>query len=171
MLCPYASHNVIAFTINRIKQTEILNFARHQDMHGHSGSCTVGTECLCLIQNRYSNNRRVLMQQWTGPFYVFSPQKLIAERTERARVTRSGALWTVRFSWMGCLTLILLTWKIKWANTSKWQVGFNLAFKGLTSREKCSRQRCKNFVKLIVRTDGVCSCVVWQMGRDIRRHI
>jgi len=31
------------------------------------------------------------------------------------------------------LTLILLTWKIRWApnNASKWQMGFNLAFKGL----------------------------------------
>ena len=31
------------------------------------------------------------------------------------------------------LTLILLTWRIGWAlnNASKWQMGFNLAFKGL----------------------------------------
>jgi len=30
------------------------------------------------------------------------------------------------------LTLILLTWRIWWANNaSKWQIGFNLAFKGL----------------------------------------
>ena len=34
------------------------------------------------------------------------------------------------------LTLILLTWKIWWApnNASKWQMGFNSAFKGLMSR-------------------------------------
>jgi len=33
------------------------------------------------------------------------------------------------------LTLILLTWRIWWApnNVNKWQVGFNLAFKGLKS--------------------------------------
>ena len=32
-----------------------------------------------------------------------------------------------------CLTLILLMWKIRWApnNASKWQMGFNSAFKGL----------------------------------------
>jgi len=32
------------------------------------------------------------------------------------------------------LTLILLTWKIWWApnNASKWQMGFNSAFKGLS---------------------------------------
>jgi len=31
------------------------------------------------------------------------------------------------------LTLILLTWRIWWAsnNASRWQMGFNLAFKGL----------------------------------------
>jgi len=33
-----------------------------------------------------------------------------------------------------CLTLILLTWRIWWApnNASRWQMGFNSAFKGLT---------------------------------------
>jgi len=33
------------------------------------------------------------------------------------------------------LTLILLTWRIWWAlnNASRWQMGFNLAFKGLTA--------------------------------------
>jgi hypothetical protein len=31
-----------------------------------------------------------------------------------------------------CLTLILLMWRIGWANnSSRWQMGFNLAFKGL----------------------------------------
>ena len=32
------------------------------------------------------------------------------------------------------LTLILLTWRIRWArnNASKWQMGFNMAFKGLS---------------------------------------
>jgi hypothetical protein len=35
------------------------------------------------------------------------------------------------------LTLILLTWNIRWAsnNASKWQMGFNLAFKGLRDRD------------------------------------
>jgi len=34
------------------------------------------------------------------------------------------------------LTLILLTWRIWWApnNESRWQMGFNLSFKGLTGR-------------------------------------
>ena len=36
----------------------------------------------------------------------------------------------------GALTLTLLTWRIWWApnNASKWQMGFNLAFKGLMFR-------------------------------------
>jgi hypothetical protein len=36
-------------------------------------------------------------------------------------------------SWLGRLTLILLMWKIRWApnNASKWEMGFNSAFKGL----------------------------------------
>jgi len=41
-----------------------------------------------------------------------------------------------------CLTLILLTWKIGWSpnNARKWQMGFNLAFKGLMSRLHDTRQ-------------------------------
>ena len=37
---------------------------------------------------------------------------------------------------VSCLTLILLTWRMWWApnNTSKWQMGFNLAFKGLINQ-------------------------------------
>jgi hypothetical protein len=40
--------------------------------------------------------------------------------------------WIV-FRCCRCLTLILLTWSIGWArnNASKWQIGFNWAFKGL----------------------------------------
>jgi hypothetical protein len=38
-----------------------------------------------------------------------------------------------KFKVLQCLTLILLTWRIWWApnNASKWQIGFNSAFKGL----------------------------------------
>ena len=52
------------------------------------------------------------------------------------------------------LTLMLLTWRIWWApnNASKWQVGFNSAFKGLNlilsrrSRNKvCHTDRCRRF--------------------------
>jgi hypothetical protein len=41
------------------------------------------------------------------------------------------------------LTLILLTWIIWWApnNANKWQMGFNLAFKGLNSLEILSNRR------------------------------
>jgi hypothetical protein len=43
-----------------------------------------------------------------------------------------GALCMVTSTWV-LLTLILLTWRIWWVpnNVSKWQMGFNLAFKGL----------------------------------------
>jgi len=47
-------------------------------------------------------------------------------------------------SWnLGTLTLIRLTWRIWWApNTaSKWQMGFNSAFKGLTSWEPVGHSR------------------------------
>ena len=40
------------------------------------------------------------------------------------------------------LTLILLTWRIWWApnNASKWQMGFNSAFKGLIMPGRCDLQ-------------------------------
>ena len=50
------------------------------------------------------------------------------------QITCCAYIWTqygLEFS--HCLTLILLTWRIWWApnNASKWQMGFNSAFKGL----------------------------------------
>jgi len=41
--------------------------------------------------------------------------------------------WDTKFSQQWKLTLTLLTWRIWWApnNASKWQMGFNSAFKGL----------------------------------------
>ena len=47
-----------------------------------------------------------------------------------------------------CLTVILLTWRIWWTtnNTSKWQIGFNWAFKVLNSTEKKTQTfRAKTF--------------------------
>jgi len=50
--------------------------------------------------------------------------------------------WALAF-----LTLILLTWKIRWApnNNSKWQMGFNSAFKGLRSFAHSSLSRATFF--------------------------
>jgi len=41
------------------------------------------------------------------------------------------------------LTLILLTWRIWWAsnNASRWQIGFNSAFKGLNTSRTNSQSR------------------------------
>jgi hypothetical protein len=55
------------------------------------------------------------------------------------------------------LTPILLKWRIGWAHTKarKWQMGFNLVFKGLSSypKLKCQAQiieyRLKNLMSLI----------------------
>jgi hypothetical protein len=46
------------------------------------------------------------------------------------------------------LTLILLTWNIGWAptNASKWQVGFNLSFKGLMLHKTLLFKRSKGRV-------------------------
>jgi len=43
---------------------------------------------------------------------------------------------------LSSLTLILLTWSVSWApnNESKWHVGFNSAFKGLSRLEALTRR-------------------------------
>jgi len=45
---------------------------------------------------------------------------------------RIHMLWIAQYQ-VTLLTLILLTWRIRWApnNASRWQMGFNSAFKGL----------------------------------------
>ena len=49
-----------------------------------------------------------------------------------------------------CLTLILLTWKIRRApnNADKWQMGFNSAFKMLNSKYDYNNNKLK-FVSMI----------------------
>ena len=49
-------------------------------------------------------------------------------------------LLRARYKYNNTLTLILLTWRIWWApnNASKWQMGFNSAFKGLNDVMKLS---------------------------------
>jgi hypothetical protein len=49
------------------------------------------------------------------------------------KTERRPQRWRIQ-GW-GCLTLILLTWRIWWVanNASRWQMGFNSAFKGLNA--------------------------------------
>ena len=63
------------------------------------------------------------MQSIEWNLNVFVSQQIITHTINSRNVWLSGF----------CLTLIMLTWKIGWApnNASKWQMGFNSAFKGL----------------------------------------
>ena len=59
------------------------------------------------------------------------------------------------------LTLILLTWRIWWApkNASKWQMGFNSAFKGLIAYTKYTqavRSRCSSVRKVTTPQSWIC---------------
>jgi len=79
---------------------------------------------------------------------VFENFQLLPQRTFHGHVARNTAPWIVyAIHWSSfmktkythrTLTLILLTWRIWWApnNASRWQMGFNLAFKGLTSENR-----------------------------------
>jgi hypothetical protein len=64
------------------------------------------------------------------------------------------------------LTLILLTWRIWWAhnNASKWQMGFNSAFKGLRIFSTCVLVFCVASLVWSVWVHGSFYsfwCVVW----------
>jgi len=70
------------------------------------------------------------------------------------------------------LSLILLTWRIWWAanNASKWQMGFNLAFRGLSTSEKNHAKKIKHNTRLCrlpqrcrwkLRSSGLLRCEWW----------
>jgi hypothetical protein len=59
------------------------------------------------------------------------------------------------------LTLILLTWSIGWApnNTSKWRMGFNLAFKWLMLYFLCTFNDL-NYLRFGIKCSGIWHCVI-----------
>ena len=88
---------------------------------------------ICVCPLRY-NGFHFAMEPWAelDCGLCRSPTKICSSLTPYWNLA-TQFLKTGRFT--GCiLTLILLTWKIWWTpiNVSKWQIGFNSAFKGLT---------------------------------------
>ena len=78
---------------------------------------------------------------WSDPTTFPVPWVSLSDSLQRAGLSPQrkglGQRWNANI-WGGngnipLLTLILLTWRIGWVpnNASKWQMGFNLAFKGL----------------------------------------
>jgi len=65
------------------------------------------------------------------------------------------------------LTLILLTWKIWWApnNASRWQMGFNLAFKGLNPSLWDTNGVTAEFMKYRMRLKHDCE---WWICKDLK---
>jgi hypothetical protein len=64
---------------------------------------------------------------------------IISSKNKKKKKKKFNMLERARWIHLACsywLTFILLTWRIRWApnNASKWQMGFNLAFKGLISQ-------------------------------------
>ena len=76
-----------------------------------------------------------------GCHFLFSPVLIIPPTSHNihpsARVVSGLLAARCRCVKYTRLTLILLTWRIWWAsnNASKWQMGFNWAFKGFTKPE------------------------------------
>ena len=72
----------------------------------------------------------------------FSLCLLYKRKLRCSGITRRAKLchMEITLTFISPLTLILLTWRIWWApnNASKWQMGFNSAFKGLKSGCYCT---------------------------------
>jgi len=81
--------------------------------------------------NHYSLHRRNPHRE-TCP----SNEDLQSENWERYEECTAPCARLNRLTYKSYLTLILLTWEIGWApnNAKRWQMGFNLAFKGLKAK-------------------------------------
>ena len=91
------------------------------------GTVMVAAAYWCKKNGSHLHDQRGLSQPWKPEISVM--QVVCTQPT--TLITNSDTAWST-------LTLILLMWRIWWApnNASRWQMGFNLAFKGLkTSSE------------------------------------
>ena len=81
----------------------------------------------CILNTIWLHVRTKIRYTWlcTKLRYILEPKQLI---NFKFLVSKIGV--SLRFN----LTLTLLTWRIWWApnNASKWQMGFNSAYKGLS---------------------------------------
>jgi len=100
-------------------------------------------------------NIYIYIYTYTHTHFIVSPSALL--RMRNVSVKRCGENHSL------CLTLILLTWRKWWApnNASKWQMGFNSAFKGLITffPENCAVYEIgwKNIVELGTPQYGACA--------------
>jgi hypothetical protein len=101
-------------------------------------------------------------------YYLAQSDCLAADRQgqgdTRLTVTPSvitNSNYVIMVSDWKCLTLILLTWRIWWAlnNASKWQMGFNSAFRGL-------KYFCVFFCTVIIR----CAETFWSSCTNTKQY-
>jgi len=125
--------------------------------------CTLDIKSRIVMAKAAFSNGKLLHQQTGPPFKDEASEALHLEhsfvwywnwtvREGGQKCLKRFQVWcwrrTEKFSWTACIkvkknyvgsrgrvTLILLTWRIWWApnNASKWQMGFNSAFKGVIS--------------------------------------
>jgi len=71
------------------------------------------------------------------------------------------------------LTLILLTWRIGWApnNASRWQMGFNLAFKGLIFQLMHTIYTLQKALKFTLKTLNICPHMFRSLFKTILRGL
>jgi hypothetical protein len=85
----------------------------------------------CMHDGEAHPNSLVYLQLSSSKLYTDVPQLVLLISSEKTELSVKEHLAMVLLPHK--LTLILLTWRIWWAsnNASKWQMGFNLAFKEL----------------------------------------
>jgi hypothetical protein len=132
MLSTFAAFkNLVTFVITQYKPTK-CKFSKL------IFQCLILMSSTCFKPEGSSLGRRLYIQLWYGTVRygtVMVRCTCIGIISLVGSIVSSIILLLVNFF---CLTLILLTWRIWWDpnNASKWQMGFNSAFKRLINKFK-----------------------------------
>ena len=104
--------------------------ARHRDTQ-----FTLSNQLLLLLNSKHNRSTFALLHVLALPGCHHRTTRLPYRMFQNYTMPQNNSSQT-----SGRLTLILLTWSIWWApnNASRWQMGFNSAFKGLKMEGHCS---------------------------------
>ena len=136
------------------------------------------TTAVCTVKNSWwwteelPETCRVLFQKWIRQ--ISASSWFYYKNLSRCTITWTSNLTNTGMEFKCCVSVDLnlnpLTWKIRWApnNASRWQMGFNSAFKGLNRYH--SRLMLPKFAHLSVATVTNWSRIWQQRNACFSRH-
>jgi len=89
---------------------------------------------LCVFCTKYLHVNQIKEEDLFRSCSTHWVEEKCLQFFSRGNTKKRDNLLVTNLDGLGILTLILLTWSIWWTpnNASKWQIGFNSVFKGLT---------------------------------------